>query len=250
MILPPVALGLTALFGVREDVASALLLISACPIGGISNAYSYLARASTALSVTLTSLSCLCASVTIPLVRQGLELGIGRPLDFPVPVSLLFGQLLLMLALPVTVGMALRRLSPAFSEKYRPVLQRIAFIGIGVLFALIIADDFSGFVHSFSTSVPIIVAFVVLSVVVGWLTASAITQDEPDRFTIAAEFGTRNVAIALAIAVTLLGRIDFARFATMYALIEIPLLLGAVALFRGRQARAGATLPDTSALNT
>ena len=54
----------------------------------------------------------------------------------------------------------------------------------------------------------------------------------PDRFTLATEFATRNVAVATAIAVTLLGRAEFALFATTYFLTELPLTLLAVAGFR------------------
>ena len=38
----------------------------------------------------------------------------------------------------------------------------------------------------------------------------------------AVEFGTRNIGVALAIAVTLLGRVEFSRFAIVYAFVEIP----------------------------
>jgi ACR3 family arsenite efflux pump ArsB len=74
--------------------------------------------------------------------------------------------------------------------------------------------------------------FVCTSFAIGWVTAAVATRDPRDRFTIAAEFGTRNITVALAIAVTLLGRIEFARFATTYALVETPLLLTVVAVFR------------------
>jgi hypothetical protein len=40
------------------------------------------------------------------------------------------------------------------------------------------------------------------------------------------------VGVATAIAVTILGRVEFARFAAAYAFVEIPLMLAAVALFR------------------
>jgi ACR3 family arsenite efflux pump ArsB len=75
---------------------------------------------------------------------------------------------------------------------------------------------------------------VVASIAAGWLAAAAVTTDAKDRFTVAAEFGSRNVGVALAIAVSFLGRVDFARFAVVYALCEIPLMLLAVALFRRR----------------
>jgi ACR3 family arsenite efflux pump ArsB len=39
----------------------------------------------------------------------------------------------------------------------------------------------------------------------------------------------------MAIAVTILGRVEFASFAVIYSLTEIPLMLAAIALFRRRQ---------------
>ncbi len=48
------------------------------------------------------------------------------------------------------------------------------------------------------------------------------------------EFATRNVAIATAVAVTVLQRLDLAVFATTYFLTELPLALLAVFLFRRR----------------
>jgi ACR3 family arsenite efflux pump ArsB len=67
-----------------------------------------------------------------------------------------------------------------------------------------------------------------------------------DRFTLAAEFGTRNVGVATAIAVTVLGRVEFARFAAAFFVTEVPLMLAAVGLFRRHQARAesGGSLPS------
>jgi bile acid:Na+ symporter, BASS family len=85
-----------------------------------------------------------------------------------------------------------------------------------------------------STTVPLAAAFVASSAAIGWMTAVPVTQDRRDRFTLAAEFGARNVGIAMVIAVTLLGRPDFARFAVTYALVEIPLMLAVIALFRHR----------------
>ena len=49
LVLPPLALLLVVLSRPSSDLQAGLLLVAACPIGGISNTYSYLARASTAL---------------------------------------------------------------------------------------------------------------------------------------------------------------------------------------------------------
>ena len=52
LLLPPIALGLIALFRPPAAAEAGLLLIAACPVGGISNTYNFLARASTALSAS------------------------------------------------------------------------------------------------------------------------------------------------------------------------------------------------------
>ena len=79
--------------------------------------------------------------------------------------------------------------------------------------------------------------FVLLSFAVGWLLGGLLRAEPRERFTLAMEFATRNVAIATAVAVTLLGRVEFAVFATTYFMTELPLALVAVALFRRSPAR-------------
>jgi bile acid:Na+ symporter, BASS family len=238
IILPPLALGLAWLFRPGPAVTASVLLIAACPIGGISTTWSYLAKASTALSVALTGLSTVFGAVTIPIVGAGIEMAVARPFGLSAPIPVLLIQVVLLLALPVAIGMWMRRLAPALSERYAPVLRAVSFIGITVVFLLVIADNPAAFVDGLSTTVPLAAVFVVSSTLAGWLTAALVTSDSRDRFTLAAEFGTRNIGVAMAIAVTLLGRVDFARFATTYALTEVPLMLMGIALFRRWQAIA------------
>lgn len=104
-------------------------------------------------------------------------------------------------------------------------------IAVGLIWVFASPPEVAGGV---STTVPLAATFVVCSMAAGWITAAGVTADRRDRFTLAAEFGTRNVAVATAIAVTLLGRVEFARFATTYFLTELPLMLVAIAVFRWR----------------
>ena len=137
-----------------------------------------------------------------------------------------------MLGLPVAIGMWMRARVPHVAKRYAPVLQRVAFGGTGLVLFLIIADAPDAFWGGLVATVPLGCD------VRGGLDWSGVDvgdshqRDHGDRFTLAAEFGARNVAIAMAIAVTLLGRIEFARFAVTYSLTEIPLMLAAIALVR------------------
>jgi bile acid:Na+ symporter, BASS family len=235
IVLPAVAVGLIRVFEPDPATMAGLLLIAVCPIGGISNSYSYLARASTALSVTLTGASSLLAVVTIPLLAHGFERLLDRPLGFDAPVSILVLQLLFMLALPVGLGMAARRRWPDAAERHTRALTRAGFAALALLIVFVIAVQADQFLAGLRSTVPLSAAFVVMAFTVGWLSAAAAGAGGPDRFTLAAEFATRNVAVATAISVTILGRVEFAVFATTYFLTEVPLLLIAVA---ARLARA------------
>lgn len=235
LFLPLFALFLLDLFRPDDAVAAGLLLIAACPIGGISTTYSYLAGATPALSVTLTTVSSILAFATIPAISRGFELWTERSLDFAAP-AVLPAQLLLMLVLPTMLGMWVRHRWPHVAQARRAVIQRAAFAGLGVLLTLVIASDVERFLAGLSSTVPLAVTFVVGSLGAGWVSASAIDTSRAERFTIAVEFATRNVAVATAIAVTILKQPAFALFAATYFISEVPILLVAVALYRRRSA--------------
>jgi BASS family bile acid:Na+ symporter len=237
LLLPPIALVLTQAFRSSPEVAGALLLVAACPIGGISNTYTYLARASPALSVALTGLSCLLAPLTIPLVGRGLAMASGQPLDVAPPFVLLLVQLVLMLVVPVSFGMWVRQRWSSAAIRWRPVIQNLTFAGVAMMLALIVLDNPAAFVGDLPQTVPLAAAFVVCSFAAGWVTASAVTADHRDCFTLATEFGTRNLGVALGIAVALLGRVEFARFAYTYFLTELLMMLPAILVFRRWPAR-------------
>jgi len=231
IILPALALFLIAFAKPPAHVAAGLLLVAACPIGGISNTYSYLAQASTALSVALTTSSSALAALTIPVISRGFELALGAPMGFSAP-AVLPAQLFLMVVLPVLIGMTVRHRWPGFAARNRVAFQRTAFAAVGLLLAMIIGSNWTQFVDGFTSTVPLAFVFVLLSLISGWTVAAGLGASHSDRFTLAAEFATRNVAIATAIAVTLLGRPEFAIFGATYFLTEQPVLLTATLLYR------------------
>jgi BASS family bile acid:Na+ symporter len=232
LLLPPLAAVLAWMAGSHPHIAAGLLLIAVCPVGGISNVFSYLAGASAALSVSLTGLSCLFAVVTIPIVSAVLQTVLDRPLGLTAPLGTLASQLFVMLAAPVALGVWVRHRWPAFAARRRQLFQRASFAGVTVLLGVIIFSDVDRFLASLGTAVPLIVAFVASAFAIGWLTATAVTRDPRDRFTLAAEFGTRNIGVALGIAVTVLGRVEFAQFGATYFLTEVPMMLAAAAIFK------------------
>jgi len=236
LLLPPLALALVAIFSPPPEIEAGLLLVAIAPIGGISTTYSYLANAAVALSVSLTALSCLLAPLTLPLTAGLVERATGRVFGFDVPLGVLALQVFGMLALPVGVGMAVRAARPARAVRLRPAVQRAGFGALALLVALVLVADADRLAANFRDLVPLALLFVALSFAIGGGVGWLVTRDGGERFTLAAEFATRNLGVAVAVAVTLLGRAEFALFAATYFLVEVSILLVAIAL-RDRRAR-------------
>ena len=77
IFLPVVAILLVRAIELEPYILSDILLIAACPGGGICNFYVYLARSNTVLSVTLTAVSCLLAAIILPALMKAYGLYLG-----------------------------------------------------------------------------------------------------------------------------------------------------------------------------
>jgi BASS family bile acid:Na+ symporter len=246
LILPALAVACIALFDPPQSVAAGLLLVAACPIGGVSNFYSLAAGASVALSVTLTGVSCALAAFTIPLVGAVLDHALGESTGVRVPFALLVIQSVALLLAPIALGMTLRARAPRVVERHRAGCRIFAFAALAALLTLIAVGDRARFLADLSSTVPLSAVFVLASFASGWAAGLALRAEPRDRFTLAAEFATRNVAVAASIAITLLGQAEFATFGTTYVLVEAPILLGSAYLFRTRPALLGARVAAAS----
>ena len=134
LVLPPAAIGLAQLLALKPHVTTGLLLIASCPAGGMSNYYTYLAGARTALSVVLTAGSCLAALATMPLAWAVYELYLGHTIGFAVPVSKLMAQLFVMLVFPVLLGMLIRHYRLTFATRHETIFRRMSLAGLAALF--------------------------------------------------------------------------------------------------------------------
>lgn len=234
VLLPPLALLVLSAVSMPAEIGAGLLLLAVCPVGGISNAYNWLARAATALSVTLTAVSCVAAVVTMPLLARGFELVLGRPLGYRAPIGPLAAQVLGLLVLPVALGMTLRARAPGFAARNERAFGRLAFGGLALLLGFILWTEWDRFVTNLAPTALASAFFVLLAMTAGGAVAALAGADRSERFTIAVEFATRNCAIAAVVAITLLGDTRFAVFATTYFFTEAAIVGAAIAAFRRR----------------
>lgn len=234
-LLPFCALLVFKALNPAPAIAAGMILIASAPGGGIANYYSYLAGVNVALSVVITATSCFTAAVTMPLLLRAFEFVLEQHIDFHVPLGMLLGQLVLLMALPVSIGCLLRQYRPDFVAKYKQVLRRLGLLGLTVLIAFILIQTRQLFLDSWWGIARTATVFILLSMALGYGTGALFRLNNKDSFTLLIQCGVRNIAITTAAAVVILRRTEFATFAAIYFLIEAILILSAITLFRKRR---------------
>jgi BASS family bile acid:Na+ symporter len=231
-LLPGIGWLLAHCFTLHPAIAQGVLLVAACPSGTMANVYTHLARANVALSVTLTAVSCLAGILTTPLALAVLQAQDGDSTGFRVPFGVLAGQLFILLVLPVLCGMAIRSRWPDFTRRHARTLLGFGVATLTALLGLVIVQEAEQFASALTDIAAATGVLSVLAFGAGWATGWVVGAGVTDRFTAGMVFVVRNVGIATALAVTALGRVEFAVFATAYFLAQVPILLAVVLGFR------------------
>lgn len=238
VLLPLIGWCVVRCMALPPHVGAGILLIAACPVGDIANFYTALARANTALSVVVNILSCFLAALTMAAVFALYVRLAGEGFAFAVPPLGLLGRLLLITAAPLAAGALLRREAPRFVARVGPIVQNACLLGIGGVVVLILVVQGNLVASDWRPAAAASLALMAAAMAAGWGLSSVMGLPATDRMSFAILFPVRNVGLAMAVAITLLGRVEYAAFAVVYFLTEVPLLLGVVALRRWRQAQS------------
>lgn len=233
ILLPLIATVIVLVFDPAPAVIAGLILVAACPGGTISNFYACLAHANSALSLTLTAVSCLLSFVTLPfLVATGFFFWLDDQPEISVPVKVLVVQLILLVALPTVLGMLLRRWQPDGTEIRDLILRRVSLAALVALMTWIVHNQWTAVVTALGELSTVAVVFTCLAMAAGYGLAWVTGRPPADRLTYLIEFSCRNLALALVVAVTILGRPEFAAFAAVLLLIQAIVILSIVAFLR------------------
>ncbi len=238
VILPALGFLLTQSMTLPPPISAGILLLAACPVGDIANFYVLLARANLALSITINSLSILISTATMAVVFEAYKHLPRDPFVFTLPTSALVPRLILMLGFPVLGGMMIRRLWPEHAQRFSSRLRRASLAGILLLCAFIMFAQRDRLAAEWQQMALAALLFIGLALLSGIAFGRLVRFSRDDVFTVGTGFAVRNVALAMAIAVTSLNRTDCAVFVLVFFLAEVPVLLGVILIYRKWCARA------------
>lgn len=244
VVLPALAFGLVVVTDLAPAPAVGVMLLMAAPGGATANLLSHLFHGDVALNVTLTALNSLLAVVTLPLVTNAALIWFAP--DGQAAIGLQAGKLAQVFALvlvPVAAGMLARRVRPGLSDRMdRPMrVVAVGFLAVVTVAALIVER---GNIATYLAQVGLLIpGLCVLSLAVGYLVPKAVGVGRPQAIACAMEIGVHNSALAMTIAVSVLGDIRMAVPAGVYSIVSVPLCLLAGRLFAGAGDAPGARAP-------
>jgi len=232
ILLPLLAFGLARVLALPPHLTAGILLLAACPVGDIANFYTLLARGNLALSVSVNTLSCLLSVDTMAVAFELYRRLLGQRFEFALPPLALVLRLALLVVIPVLVGMVVRSWKTTWAAAQRDLLRNLCLIGTAFLLVFVLVNRWTQVLADWRQTAQAAVVFMVAALAAGLTVARVLRLSATDSVTVGILFTVRNVALAVAIAVTILNRIEFVEIAVVYFLAEVPLLLGLVATYR------------------
>lgn len=241
LLLPAFGFLLCFAFSLPSHIAVGLMVIASCPGGATSNAFSVIVKGDFALSIVLTAISSLLAFLTVPLLLSLSLQAFGSShavleLDFFETAAHLF----LNTALPITVGMLVRRYLRTIADKLARPVFAVAFTAlvlpaVGFLFqfgSILSAAD----VLPSMTAILLNFAMVGAGFALGWLGR----YPEKQNRTLAIEVGIQNYGLVLMIIATILA--DFSLL--MPSLFYLPAMFISASLIGMLARRQGGRRPQ------
>ncbi|MDT7830850.1 bile acid:sodium symporter family protein [Flavobacteriaceae bacterium S356] len=236
ILLPLIAFGLASIFPLQPEIAVGVMILAACPGGATSNLIAHLAGADTALSVTLTAFSSFITILTIPfIVNFSLEQFLEESNMIQLDVVQTFLQILMIIIIPITIGMLIRKYKENFALKMaKPVRIASALILILVIVGIIIKEK-DTLAESFQQAGLVVITLNLVVMFVGYYSAKMFSINNKRALSIAIESGIQNGTLGITVAVVLLGSSQFAVVSAIYGVLMF--FTGAAAIYIGSRQR-------------
>ena len=233
VVLPAVAFALASIWPMAPELALGLMIIAAAPGGVTSNILTAFARGDVALSISLTAVISLLSVITIPIIvvfAYGQFIGEQTGRDISVAGTAI--GVFLIVAVPVLIGLVVRRLAESFALRFEPAARKVS----AVLFVLVLAgaiyDQRANIVPYFAQAGLVTLVLNLLMMTIAWLLARMFATGPTQRVAIAIECGLQNGTLAIAVAVLLFGGGLATVPAATYSLIMFATALIYIALLR------------------
>lgn len=235
LLLPAVAFLLVSLWPLPAELALGVMIIAAAPGGVTSNILTAFARGDVALSISLTAVISLLSVVTIPLVVV-FSYGqfMGDDVGGDVSVARTAVSVFIIVAVPVLLGLLLRRSAEGFAVRLEPLARRISTWLFVLVLAGAIYQERSNVIDYMAQAGLVTLVLNAVMMALAYLIARTFASGIRQRVAISIECGLQNGTLAIAVAALLFGGGLVIVPAATYSVIMFATALVFVAFLRQR----------------
>ncbi|MRX28555.1 bile acid:sodium symporter family protein [Kangiella sp. HZ709] len=219
LLLPLCGLLIIQIFNLPPELAVGIMILAACPGGTTSNLISYLAKGDMALSISLTAISSLLTTLTIPIiVSMSLVFFMQAEKSIELPIFKTISTLFMVTILPVIIGMLIKRKVPKFASRQEKMVTIFSICFMTLLVIGIIFQQRSVILDAILELGLSTLSLNLLTMLAGFSIAKAFALNSKQTLTISIEIGVQNATLAFLVAFTLLQQSNLAIPAAIYSL--------------------------------
>ncbi len=241
LIMPLVGIALALAFGLSPMLAAGLVAVAACPGGTLSNVMVHLAKADTALSITLTAVASFVTLVTLPLwINYSLSLTGTSATNIDMPILRTAAQLGVFTVLPVSLGMIAVAYKPVLS-KWEPKITQVSTAAMLISFVVLVMSDADKNLDGAASVVVPSILLLLSAIVIGYGLPRAFGVAKDRSATICIEITLKNILLAIFIATNSLKSLEASYTAVAMTGLMLPCAFLVVLAYR-RSARLAASI--------
>lgn len=243
VLLPGATWLATLVLDLPANTEAAMILVAACPGGALSNVITHLGRGNTALSVSISAVASVMALfltpfnftwmvTTNPATASWLR-------ELSIDASEIWISLVVLLAVPMSLGLFVAHRFPAVAERLRKPLGRFAVAALLVFIAAGLFRERAMLTAQILPQLLVVVLHNAGGLLLGWGCATAFRVAERDRRAITIEGGMQNSGLALGIiAVQFNADLGMVVIASLWGIWHVVSGLAMVGLWRRQDARS------------
>jgi BASS family bile acid:Na+ symporter len=206
VLLPAVTGLLVWSLSVPPELALGMMLVASCPGGTFSNIMTWLGRANVAVSVSMTAVSSLAATVLMPL-NFALYAWLNPStrelmVDIAIEPTGILTLVAIVLGLPLLAGMLIGKHFPTLAQRAEKPLRVISLLVLLLFVGIAFGRNMDIFVTQFSTFFWLVVAHNLVALALGNVSGRLARLPVADRRAVTMEVGIQNSGLGLAVIFT------------------------------------------------
>lgn len=206
IFLPAFTLLLAMLFNrwISPMMALGMILVASCPGGNISNFMSYLSKANTELSVSLTAINTALSVFTTPAnfaIWGGLYLRFadikGTLPELQIPFWDIFQTIFILLGIPLILGMLCSKYLPKVADLLQKPLKYLSILIFIAMVVIMVMNNMEPLMQCIKYIFIVVFIHNLCALLIGFGASTAFKLPRKDRRTITIETGIQNSGLGL-----------------------------------------------------